>query len=224
MLIPKNAKKSLLSILFYVTVHDLVLSYNIIFQFMQIVPFWASKTGWSLYFERLLNFISKVNVMQTFWRLVHKTEMTIFSKLYENTYRYTYARKSQFYYKHKITLGTASFLKEPKNEYCFMFIPTFSKTEVLVLCNPKSKYQNSIHHIWAKLSWAISSRMNIPEISQKFGLLYFEYSSKMCWIFKKKIFLKKFGQTEFSVDPELQLACKYKYIIEKSINQLLQLL
>ena len=150
--------------------------------------------------------------------------MTIFSKLYENTYRYTYARKSQFYYKHKITLGTASFLKEPKNEYCFMFIPTFSKTEVLVLCNPKSKYQNSIHHIWAKLSWAISSRMNIPEISQKFVYFTLKIHQKCAGFLKRKSFSKSSGKPKFSVDPKLQLAYEYKYIIEKSINQLLQLL
>ena len=127
--------------------------------------------------------------------------MTIFSKLYENTYRYTYARKSQFYYKHKITLGTASFLKEPKNEYCFMFIPTFSKTEVLVLCNPKSKYQNSIHHIWAKLSWAISSRTNIPEISQKCVYFTLKLHQKCARFLKRKSFSKSSGKPNFRSTP-----------------------
>ena len=70
--------------------------------------------------------------------------------------------------------------------------------------------------------------LNIPIYSPQFLTVgkincIWIYCSSQFYL-RPKIFVKKFGQTEFSVDPELQLAYKYKYIIEKSINQLLQLL
>ena len=124
----------------------------------------------------------------------------------------------------KLLWEQQAFWKNQKMNTVSCLFQLFQKPRCLFFVIQKANIR--IQYIIFELSSAeqLAAEWIYPKSAKNLVCFTLNIHQKCAGFLKRKSFSKSSGKPKFSVDPKLQLAYEYKYIIEKSINQLLQLL